>query len=169
MKEHFSQGITFEGIVSTCGLIICLVGILGIVALRLVFPGIAVIITGLVLFVALKGVVIDYDARMVKPYYNFLLFKVGRWLQLNNYSKLELRLFTESQTMNMVSISNTYTTKTFNIYLRGAETKEILLKEFQDYEKAKLFLKEYSGKLNLEAVDVFEMIIERRDGTSIHT
>ena len=63
--------------------------------------------------------------------------------------------------MNMASISRTYTTKSFDIYLENENGKKILLKEFIHYENAKEFLDKYADKLNMEKSDNYKAAFEK--------
>lgn len=163
MKENISQGMTFQGFISTCGFIVTIAGLFALIFTEFLFLSIIASLIGVIFFLSFRGVLIDYDTMKIKPYLDILIYKIGTWHNLNEYEIIALKLFTESQTMNMASISNTHTTKTFNIYLQGNISNDLFLKEFTEYDKAKSFLEKYSLKLNKKPVDTFALMLAQRN------
>jgi hypothetical protein len=163
MKEKISHKITFQGFISTCGLILTIIGIITLFLANYFIFSIIASLIGLVLFLSIRGVMIDYKSMRVKAFLDILIFKIGNWRNLSEFDTIELKLFTESQTMNMVSISNTYTTTIFEICLQGKNSCDLILKEFTDYSVAKVFLQKYSIKLKLKSIDLFAPILEKRN------
>ena len=106
---------------------------------------------------------IDYKSMRIKAFLDILIFKIGNWRKLSEFDTIELKLFTESQTMNMESISNTYTTTIFEVCLHGENSCDLILKEFTDYSIAKTFLQKYSAKLKLNPIDLFALILVERN------
>jgi hypothetical protein len=160
MKETISNGITFKGFSSITGFVLFIAGVLLFFGGEQYFLSIFFLIVGIVLAISIRGVIIDLGQGRIKPYLNLLVYKAGSWKPLGNYDKIVLSIFNESQTMNMVSISNTFTVKTFDVYLRGRNTKDLLLKEFPEYPPAKSFLETYSAKLGKEKTDNYEIMLE---------
>ncbi|MDD2622191.1 MAG: hypothetical protein WC142_03965 [Bacteroidales bacterium] len=161
MIEKISKGISFKGFSSNIGGLILIAGIVWLLAGNHKLLAIITIIVGFIVFLAIKGVLIDYDKEKIKAYTDLLLLKFGKWETLNDYNKIVLKFLNESQTMNMASISRTYTTKSFDIYLENENGKKILLKEFIHYENAKEFLDKYADKLNMEKSDNYKAAFEK--------
>lgn len=166
MKEKISHKITFQGFISTCGLILTIIGIITLLLVNYFILSIIVSLIGLVLFLSIRGVMIDYKSMRVKVFLDILIFKIGNWHNLSEFNTMELKLFTESQTMNMVSISNTYTTTIYEVCLQGENSCDLILKEFTDYTIAKTFLQKYSAKLKLNSIDSLALILEERNKTN---
>jgi hypothetical protein len=163
MKEKISHKITFQGFISTFGLILTITGIITLFAASYIILSILALFIGLVLFLSIRGVMIDYKSMRIKAFLDILIFKIGNWRDLSEFDTIGLRLFTASQTMNMVSISNTYTTTLFEVCLQGKKPCDLILKEFTDYSIAKTFLQKYSAKLKLTSIDSFALILEERN------
>ena len=163
MKEIISHKITFQGFISTFGLISTIAGIITLFIVNYLILSIIATLIGFLLFLSIRGVMIDNKSMRIKAFLDLLIFKIGNWRNLSEFDIIELKLFTESQTMNMESISNTYTTTIFEVFLKGKNTSDIILKEFTEYGKAKTFLEKYSIKLQLESNDMFASILEKRD------
>ena len=166
--EKISRGLTFKGYTSAIGSAIFIVGLIiafsemppSISFIGCVF-GIAMTIIGVILFVSVRGVLIDYDKKRIKPYFDFIFIKIGTWESLAYYDKIVLKYSHKSQTMNSRGSSTNYVTKSFDIALISNNKKDLIIKEFVNYDKAKLFLIEYSQRLNKESVDMYEIIKER--------
>jgi hypothetical protein len=161
MIEKISKGISFKGFSSYVGGGICTAGIVWLIAGNHDLMAIVTIILGFIVFLAIKGVLIDYNKEKIKAYSDLLLLKLGKWEALDDYNKIVLKYLNESQTMNMASISRTYTAKSFDIYLENANGKKILLKEFIYYENAKDFLDKYADKLNAKKIDDYKVTLEK--------
>jgi hypothetical protein len=153
MKEKISHGITFQGIPSTCGLILIVIGVITLFTGKLLFIAIPALCIGIILFLSIRGVIIDYGSMLVKAYLDLLFWKTGKWKPLAKYDRIVLKPFNESQTMNMASISDTFTTRMFDICLRGNNSGDFLLKEFTNYQDARSFLETYALKLKIESAD----------------
>ena len=163
MKEKISQGMTFQGFISTCGLILTIASLITLFVGGYLFLAIPCLIFGIILFVSVRGVLIDYKSMRIKPFLDIFIWKIGNWYSISKFDNLALKLFSESQTMNMLSISNTFTTRTFDVCLQGKSSNDILLKDFVEYNEAKSFLETYTIKLKLESIDLYALILEKRN------
>ena len=163
MKEIISHKVTFQGLISTCGLILTLIGIITLFIANYFILSLIATLIGMLLFLSIRGVIIDNKSMRIKAFLDILIFKIGTWRNLSEFDTIELKLFNESQTMNMVSISNTYTTSIFEVCVRGKNSCDLILKEFTDYSIAKTFLQKYSAKLKLNSIDSFALILEERN------
>jgi hypothetical protein len=159
MKETISNGITFKGFASIIGFVLIIAGLLMLFSGNHYIFSLLLLIAGIILSLSIRGVIIDFDQAKIKPYFNLLVYKTGTWKPLGNYDRIVLALFNESQTMNMISITNTYTVKSFDVYLQGVNEKDLLVKEFSEYPRAKSFLDQYSIKLGKEKVDNYEILL----------
>ncbi|MEI8201868.1 MAG: hypothetical protein WCH34_02580 [Bacteroidota bacterium] len=166
--EKISNGMTFKGYVSAIGSVIFVVGLIIIisqmnsnVSIGLCALGGVVMIIGGVLFISIRGVLIDSDKNLIKPYFDIIIAKQGGWESLGDYDKLILKYRNESQTMNSRGNSTNYVTKGFDIVLTSNNKKDLIVKEFVDYDKAKSFLIEYSQRLGKESVDMYEIMKKR--------
>ena len=166
--EKISQGSTFKGAVSFSGLIILICGIIilftqsisDILSLNIAL-GCLLIFSGFVLFISIRGVIIDTEKNIIKSYFDIFLTKLGFWESLEEYDKIVLKYTTESQTMNSRGNSTNYQTRSFDIVLKSDYKKDLTLKEFVNYDEAKDFLIEYSKKMNKMNIDNYELIKQR--------
>lgn len=168
--ENISQGFTFKGAFSFTGLVIITIGILLIVTgaqigesytLLLIISGVISLIPGTVLLLSARGVLIDYNNKQLMPYTDYFIFKTGKWHLLSDYNRIILKYTYESQIMNSKCNSTDYISKSFDVLLISENKQSIMLNEFADYEKAKLFLQKYAEQLKMEAVDYYEIMKER--------
>lgn len=163
-----SRGPTFKGFFSTIGMVFSLVGLILIIN-AIVFSsfiglacGIIFVFPGMIVFLSVRGVLIDAEKKRVKPYFDIFIAKIGSWESLDDYDKIILKYLSQAQTMNSRASTTTYRTKSFDIYLVGAtREKDLLLKEIFDYEEAKVFLLSYSEKLNKPGVNQYEQMKEQ--------
>ena len=77
-------------------------------------------------------------------------------IDLQNVQKIELRLFSENQGMNMLSISTTVRTKVYELYLKTNNQKEMLIAESTDYQKATHLMNTLAEGLNIDAENKYE-------------
>ena len=160
--EKLSRGLTFKGYSSIFGSVILVIGIILILTNRFSFGmitfGLVFVIVGLVLFMSIRGVLIDFDKMIVKPYFDIIIFKIGEWESVEQYDKIVLRYTNESQTLNSRGNSTNYITKSFDIFLTSNNKNELQIKEFINYMDAKTFLIEYSKRLKLTSLDLYEQM-----------
>ena len=166
--EKISKGLSFKGLISTIGLVLFIIGLAitipEIISNRSFIVcafGIMVTIIGFLLFISIRGVLIDHDKQRIKPYIDLILFKIGTWEPLAHYEKIILKYLSESQTMNSRGNSTNFAIQSFDIILTSNNKKEIIIKEFLNYEDAKSFLIEYSQRLDKEYLDMYERMKER--------
>ncbi len=166
--EKISRGLTFKGYISAIGSVIFIIGLIitisqiaSSISFIVCALGILMILNGIILFFSIRGVLIDNDKKLIKPYLDFIIAKIGKWESLSQYDKIVLKYTNESQTMNSRGNSTNYVTKSFDIVLTSTTKKELIIKEFVNYDKAKTFLVTYSLRLNKEHVDMYEIIKER--------
>ncbi len=163
-----SRGPTFKGFGSTIGMVVSLIGLIilinGIIASAITTIGIsmAFIFPGMIGFLSVRGVLIDAEKKRIKPYFDVFIAKIGSWESLDDYDKIVLKYLSQAQTLNSRVSTTTFRTKSFDIYLVGATREtDLLLKEIMDYEEAKMFLVNYSVKLNKPGVNQYEQMKEQ--------
>ena len=166
--ERISRGMTFKGMTAVIGSVCFVLGLLitipqfgSDISVVFLMSGIAMTFIGLVLFVSIKGVLIDLEKGLIKPYFDLILIKLGSWESIEYYDKILLKYINESQTMNSRANSTKYNTKSFDIVLTSKKYGELILKEFNNYTEARAFLIDYSQRLNKESSDEYELLTER--------
>lgn len=167
-QENISHKATFDGLSSTVGFIILLVGLVLFLYVTQVEFSVPIIILdiiislfGFVLLLSVRGVLINHESGLVMPYLDIVGFKVGNWKPLKQYDKIQLHYINSSQTMNYKSISTKVAVRRFEVKLTSVGAGEILLKAFSNYTEANTFLIEYSKSLNKELVDNYEILREQ--------
>ena len=165
--EKISQGVTFKGIGSTMGLVLFVVSIIVTIFMAFVelsvigtLIGLAVMTSGMMLFLSIRGVLIDIQLLRIKPYVYFFT-DIGAWESLTHYDRIVLRYVNESRTMNHRAGSTTHKTRCFEVFLVASNKSELMLKEFSNYDEAKKILSEYAKKLNKVEVDSYESMKEQ--------
>jgi len=166
--EKISRGMTFKGATAVIGSVFFVLGLLIIIPqinseISIVFFTLGIIVTslGLVLFFSIQGVLIDKEKRLIKPYFDLIIIKLGSWESIERYDKIILKYINTSQTMNSRANSTKYRTKSYDIVLSSNKNEELILKEFVDYSKAQSFLVDYSQRLDKESIDEYKILTER--------
>ena len=162
-RVNISRKVTFEGTVSSIGFVILFVGIyfmcvLSEYALLLIlFSGIAFL--GFMIFLSIKGTLIDVENKRVKPYIHCLFFKLGMWKSIDEVERIVLEYVNQAQTLGSRGTQTTLRTELFVVSFRYSSGKKIAIKEFLNYEKAKEFLDTYSELLQIEKRDRYEYML----------
>jgi hypothetical protein len=166
--DKISRGLTFKGIVSAIGSVMFVAGltitifqVTHRISFLVLMMGLLLCISGLILFFSIRGVLIDFDKKRIKPYFDVIIAKIGSWETLDQYDRIVLKYTNQSQRMNSRGSSTTYVTRSFDIVLTSNNKKDLIIKEFVNYDKAKSFLLEYSQRLSKERVDTYEIIKQR--------
>jgi len=167
--EKHSQGATFKGYLSTLGFILIIAGggifykayVSDFFFLLSIAISSLLIVIGFILFLSIRGVLIDYYNRKIKSYVDCFIFKIGSWKTVVETDKLMLKYFNESQKMHYKSISSNIQTRTFDIFIKSEDNKELLIREFTKYDKALSFMIEFSKKINISYVDTYEILKQR--------
>ncbi|MDQ3112311.1 MAG: hypothetical protein M3R17_20695, partial [Bacteroidota bacterium] len=122
--------------------------------------GIVLMTVGLMLFLSIRGVLIDVEQNRIKPYVIFFA-RIGSWQPLTYYNKIVLSYVNESRTMNARAGTVTMSTKGFDIFLKADDKSKLRIKELTDYSEAKAFLTKYAKKLNIMEVNSYEQMKEQ--------
>lgn len=166
-QEKITQGASFGGMSSTIGFILLIIGVVVLIyginspiAIETVFLGILISLVGIILFISIRGVLINYKENKIKVYLDILVTKIGFWRSLDEFNKVVLKFVNESQAMNYKSVSTTVRTISFDVVLANHGNNELLLRSFSNYDDAKKFLVEYSVRLNKAMFDRYAEIRE---------
>lgn len=161
----YSEGATFSGISFLLGLITISLAVYNLFhspnLLSLTFWSL-LLIPGIILLLAIQGVRFDFSKKEAHQYLDLLLIKIPyEKINLQPFKAVELRLFSENQTMNMTSISTTVRTRVYELYLKSGDSSQILIMESTDYAKALSLMKALSAGLNISAENKYEEWIQR--------
>ena len=112
---------------------------------------------GFLSLLSIRGILFNFETKKALKYVNFLVFKLKYMnMDLQNMQTIELRLFSENQGMNMLSISTTVRTKVYELYLTENSKKRTLVAESTDYSKAIQLMNKLSEGLNIVAENKYE-------------
>ena len=111
------------------------------------------VIIGIFLFLSPSGTLFDLKNQRYKQYLNILFIKIGTWKDLKAFTKLELLVNYETEVKNYRSVNTRVNVDAYLIALSNKDKDKIELKEFTNYQKASIYLKELGTKLNIETVD----------------
>ena len=153
---HITDGATFKYFY--LGLLGVVISILFITSESLQIVGIITLPVSIFVFLSIRGSIIDFKQKRFKPYWNIVFIKIGKWETLDKFSRVELLLNSQSQTMNYRSVSNTIQVRSYYISLTNDKKERLELKEFTDYKKAKKMLNDLGKKLNYQTVDRLELL-----------
>ncbi|MEI6577145.1 MAG: hypothetical protein WCO63_13290 [Bacteroidota bacterium] len=166
--EKISHGATFEGSLSTAGLILGIAGIILIISYfntynSFIFTpiGILFLLVGLIVFISIKGVLIDIENRKIKKYFDVFLVKFGKWQPLDHFTTVTLNYSSISQAMHSRGNSSDILNRLYTITLTNDKHQELKIKEFVAYEDAVVFLDEFAKKNNMETKNTFEILKEQ--------
>lgn len=146
-RINIFRGPSFEGFISALGIIGMVAGGMLIAFNYSVITGIIAILSGLTLFLNMKGTIIDLEKRTIKPYIYVLMFRIGNQFNLNNYNKIGINTHRESIKMNSRGTSGDYQTKEFEVSLMSQESENIILKSFLKKDQAEKFMSEIEDLL----------------------
>ncbi|MGB0428876.1 MAG: hypothetical protein ACPGLV_00275 [Bacteroidia bacterium] len=162
MKQSSDKIIVSKGPTLKLGLV-GLLTIIGSGVLTYAFsilPAIPGFYFGLVMLLSIEGVVIDLKHKKIKPYFNFLLFKLGRWQDLTIYKQIILTIYSQQNTYAVRATQQTVKTKSFDIYLVDNVGNKLLIDEYTDYHEGLEFAEELTQKLKLPFDNQYEQMVE---------
>lgn len=161
MRIVLSRKITFKGILSN----ISFIGIiLALLSLRInnFWPYSLVFIALFIPFtLSIRGVEIDYTSLCIKDFLLIYFIRIGKWQNINKFNQIILKQFSESQVMNMLSISRSYSAKGFEIILSNEKKETFIIAEFSSYFKARKLFDKINSNIDLEAKDLYEPVINQ--------
>lgn len=138
---NYFRGPTFRFLYSGLGLLVA--GIYLMVKGN--FIGFLLLLTGIPVSLSVNGILWDNQKRRYKSYFNFFLFKAGRWRPFENIQNVLVKGFNESAQMNSRGSSSVIRTRGFMVSLVDSKGNIIEVREFRE-EKLALDLKEVLKK-----------------------
>lgn len=179
MIETISRGPQFKGILSWIGLIIFPFALIIGVALCILTSVLAGIIVFLIavaaffLFLDVRGVQFDYDNKLVRRYKQYLSWRWGEWIPLDDFGAVHI----VKDTFHVGRTTDRYgrrvggsTISTFDVVLvsKAVDASGILLSEFEKQAEAIEFMKKYATKLQLPSRNIYaelqQSAVSRRQG-----
>ena len=162
--EKISRGTTFKGYVSTIGSVVFVIGLVLLFVhytsiIKLIIASIF-IVSGAISCMAIRGIIIDVENKSIKPYFDILVAKIGKWEAIDQYDTIVLKYINESQAMHSRGNSSNIQTKSFDIYLSSSNTKELLIAEFINYQEAQTCLHTYATKLHKTPIDRYQLMLQ---------
>lgn len=122
------------------------------------FIGLLIVLVGIFVLLSVKGVVIDTKNKLYKKYLNLLFIKIGSWKSLQEISHVVLKVNSSNSVYSHRGGSTTIRTDSMSVALVGEHKLFIELKEFTNYNNAKIYLYEIAEQLNLPWFDMKEEI-----------
>ena len=83
-----------------------------------------------------SGVEIDVQSKRIRVYKALFRWKVGRWVDLQQFEHVRLRVTSESQVMHARSITNTHRVKTYDLVFRMGKEDQFEFHDFSTYPLA---------------------------------
>jgi len=111
------------------------------------------------IFLSIRGTLIDLENRQIKSYIHCLFFKLGKWKSIDEINSIILKYVNQSQTLGSRGTQTILRTELFVVSFDYSSGKKIAIKEFLDYDKAKEFLSTYSELLQIEKIDRYEYML----------
>ena len=145
--EKISFGATFEGGVPILGLFMFFFGLLLLIFDFTFWGGYPFVFFGIIFFLNIKGVLIDYENNRIKKYINYVFFKLGNWRDLSEFKYIGSKEISSHITRK--SPASYYKTKIkyFDIFIFNDLGDEVLINSFEDIKSADAFIKTYSLRL----------------------
>jgi hypothetical protein len=168
MIETISRGAQFKGIISLLGLIIFPFTLTIAIVLFVnaaVVPGLCLLIisaAAFFLFLDVRGVQIDLANRRVRNYKQYVIWKYGEWLPLDQYTGIQLAKDTvylrhlQPGRGMLGAGSNASRISTYDVVLISDDQEHvILLSEFEKHSDAVEFMQKYAALLSLPMRDIY--------------
>lgn len=161
MKQTIRLGITLQGENTTIGAILTVLGVI-LLFFHYLFPfGIVLVLIGIPMFLSFRGVDLDYTNKTMRQWFSLYGWKIGETESFALYQKVELKQYSSSQRMNMASISQNVSTKTFELWFAGLSGCKLHIADIPKYSEAKRLLAEISEQAGLEKYDYYAAMLEK--------
>ncbi len=117
---------------------------------------------GISLFISVRGVTINVPTNNIYPYFILLGIKLrtGKY-NLKDFHEVRLQKFGQQQNMWVPGLPSKVTTKSFQLFLVGANTS-LLLKEFTNLREAQSVLAKLALNVKLPAKDYYQTKLDKR-------
>jgi|GEM_PF-5129640 len=136
---NIKQGPTFAGWISWMGMLVLVTGIWWFISSQEFSEkvvSILLILSGLQMFIHIKGVVINQKKLKLKTY-SFIFFPIGKWIDISDFSDITSRNTDSTETGGIRSAFITVHSKYTDLYLINKQTgQKILLKSCRNVEEA---------------------------------
>lgn len=159
-----SGGPSFGGVESTIGMvgglftsILLISGIVGSWGFLPVLFIALLVLFCLVLFIAVRGIMIDWEKRQLFSYFDFFLSKKGDWTMLTGYNMVVIKYAQDNTSLSYKSISTNVVTKSFQLILRSENKPDLLVFEFQSYPEARQLADKMVVTWDLALLDTYEI------------
>lgn len=159
---NYSRGATFEGLLSTIGIIGSLVtiGLIYILfhqqySLYYFFLIVLMLLFFVPMAANVQGIHIDFNKRTYCRYYHFGWFKLYKEHRqyIDNDMKLILKYKTYAHSFSSSGGGKTYAVQSFNLYFQYVNGKTILIKEYPKHTIAWEEMLDLSQNLNISYED----------------
>lgn len=154
--EKISHGSRFGSNLSLTGIVILALGILELFNKVYIAP-ILMVTVGFILAFGFAGIQIDFANKKIRSFEDFLLFKLGTWMDLNDFEKVAIKRDFGSRTSSG-RIPHTFKFSSCEVYLTHENSKDLLLASYKEHNKARKFMLEYGKKLGLDTFDEIAII-----------
>lgn len=123
--------------------------------LDLSWPGIPLLIIGLVVVFANEGAEIDHQKKVYREYTSFLLLKTGRWIPYDSIEKVYINRKLESLKMYTAHTSKSATFKheVYDAYLKFSSGERILLLSKKNKDALLMRLQPFIQSLQIQILD----------------
>lgn len=138
---NIKQGMTFNGWSPYVGVVLLFMAIILLVGalledMMLLIPALSLGFFGVVIFMNLRGTVIDAHGKRCRLYRDLVLFKIGHWIPLTHFDRVTVTRYRERYSHSIGEyMGRTSNVKTFFVALRG-ERIDIHLKEVDSRSEA---------------------------------
>lgn len=164
-KMTIPEGITLSGLPFWLGIILVGLSFYYLGKASFLVPQILLclaMVLGIILFLSIKGVVIDFENKMARWYLHFLIVKLFyKKTRLSDYKAVELQLFSQSQRMNMKSITTNVRTRVYELYLIANGKPPILIADSTDLAKAESIMESIAKGLDIESRNKYRQLRQR--------
>lgn len=146
-KLTVSRGATINGPVTFIGSL-CILS--APITFRMgLITGLTFIISGLFLFLSIKGNIFDLERKQVKPYFVFLFIKVGQWKNLSDFEGLQIKYKKEDIRLNSRGRHSDIHSNNYIVILKSkGQHKDIIIKLLNNKESAERYKKELFELIN---------------------
>lgn len=116
--------------------------------------GIPIAFAGVLLFLHIKGVVIDLEGRTVQSYMDFLVLKVGPPIPLAEFDRIELVRYNRSQHVVSRAHETNLTARTYDVNLVSKELQAVTeLGAFESRKEAQTFAEKMEQALVIPLIN----------------
>lgn len=120
-----------------------------------VFPGIALLLPGLIIIFTHEGFEIDTVKKIYRNYISFLLVKSGKFRSYDSIEKLYINKKRGTQRMYSAHTakSATFSNEVYDVYMKFSSGEEVHLLSKKDKEKILKRIENFSNSLSIPVID----------------